>query len=84
MVVQCEGVVWASKAKYRERPIAKKYREGRMKRTGWDERQKVHGKKPTRGTRIETRTKEITSAARRRATPGSARDRRVAVVRPER
>jgi len=70
LVVQGEAVVAAPKAKYRERPIAQKYREGRVKRSRvGSERVKIQESKPTRRTRIETRTKETSAAARRRAKP---------------
>jgi len=70
LVVQGEAVVAAPKAKYRERPIAQKYREGRVKRSRvGSERVKIQESKPTGRTRIETRTKETSAAARRRARP---------------
>lgn len=43
MVVQCEAVVEASKAKYSERPIAKKYREGKLKRPQAGEKSENRG-----------------------------------------
>ena len=85
MVVQPEAVVAPSKAKYAGRPIAKKYREGRVKRSRvGSERVKIQESKPTRRTRIETRTKETSGAARRGATPWAAGDRGVAPAGPER
>jgi len=65
--VQYEEVVVTSKAKYRERPIANKYREGSVKRFHLEsEIVKIQESKPTCRTRIVTRTKEISGAARRR------------------
>ena len=85
MVVQCEAVVAAPKAKYGGRPIAQKYREGRVKRSRvGSERVKIQESKPTCRTRIETRTKETSAAARRGARPCAAGDRVVAAVGPER
>jgi len=61
LVVQCEGVVVASKAKYKRRPIAKKYCEGNVKKARLEsERVKIQESKLMYQTRIETRTKEFT------------------------
>lgn len=85
MVVQPEAVVAAPKAKHSGRPIAQKYREGRMKKSRvGSERVKVQESTPTGRTRIETRTKETSAAARRGAMPWAAGDREVAAVGPER
>jgi len=54
LVVQSEAVVVAPKAKYRRRPIAEKYREGKVKRSRvGSERVKIQESKPTCRTRIE-------------------------------
>jgi len=85
LVVQSEAVVVAPKAKYRRRPIAEKYREGKVKRSRvGSERVKIQESKPTCRTRIVTRTKETSAAARRGARPCAAGDRGVAAVGPER
>jgi len=82
--MQWEGWYGHPRLNIDQRPIAKKYCEGKVKNIIYGERLKVWTHKPIYRTRIETRTKEFILLANRRPKAGGARNQLVSRIRPER